>query len=705
MALVFDIETNGLLKTLTRVHCLVIFDTNTEQLWRFRHNDEENTIEDGLRLLVDSDELVAGHNIIAFDIPAIQKIYPWFYIDGDRIRDTLVLVKIASPDIKNSDMQAWKRGAFPSKMIGSHSLAAWGYRLGKHKGDYAKIMEEQGLDPWATWNPEMEDYCVLDVEVNTNLWDQVSAKDIHPDCVYLEHDIHKVCAEMERNGFPFDKAAALRLKSELETKRDALHAEIVAEIGSRLRPEKRKLIKPLFYDPAGIQAKKEREGFFARPDFVNGEDSTRAWWGEVTTPKRENTRKGIKYSPDSPYVKCHFVDFNPGSRQQITDFLLENFNWKPTEFSDGGAPSVDGPTLEKLGETIPVCKKFAELFFYNKILGQLADGHQSWITACTDEGFIHGRIDTGGAVTGRCTHSKPNLGQVSAVVAAKTIKDGKPNKIFLDANGQYFPYCYDFKGDLKKESPLKGREGDYGWECRSLFRVPPKWKQVGVDLSGIEFRALAHLTAEFDGGELVEVVLNGDIHAYNQSKTGIPKRETVKRVLYGLLYGAGDEKLGITADPLLNKRAATSLGRDLRAQLMEGLPALDKAIQKVSRDASRGFITGLDGRVMSVRHAHAALNTRLQSDAAIIAKRWVCLTRQNAERTGAVCGWTDGDYLGDYVLMAFVHDELQMASAPAFMEELAAICIEAAAQAGRDFNYRCPIGAEAKFGSSWAECH
>lgn len=707
MPLIFDLEGNGLLPKLTKIHCLVIHDTKTGVSHRFRNNDVENNIEEGLRLLMDPDDVIAGHNVIAYDIPAIKKLYPWFDVPRHRVKDTLVLVKVVVPDIKQADMAAWKRGVFPSNRIGSHSLEAWGYRLGKHKGDYAKEMYAKGLDPWESWNPEMEDYCCLDVEVTLDLWNQIQSTELHPDCDYLEHDIHTVCAEMERNGFPFDKEAALSLKSQLETERNRLFDAVVSEIGVRLRPVKKKVVKPLFYDAGGVQLRKEMAGLFPKPDVVNGESYDRKWWGDITVPKKKYTRNGVTYDPECPYVKCEFKEFNPGSRTQIVDFLVEDYDWKPTEFTEGGSPSVDAATLEKLSADIPVCGTLAELFFYDKLLGQLANGPQNWITACGDDGVIHAHIDTGGTVTGRCTHSKPNLGQVPGVVAIKVRdKEGNPNPTFLGPNGNFLPHCYDFNGKLKKEGPLLGRKGDFGWECRSLFRVPDKWVQVGVDLSGIEFRALAHLTAEFDGGELVEVVLNGDIHAFNQQKTGIPTRDIVKRILYGLLYGAGDYKLGITADPLLNASAAKAYGARLRAQLMEGLPALDKAIKKVQQDAKRGYIVGLDGRLIKVRSEHSALNTRLQSDAAIIAKRWVCLTRHMAGDTGALCGWNDGaGSLGDFVMMTFVHDEIQMAAAPAFAEELAKICIDAARIAGEEFEYRCPVGAEAKLGYSWAQCH
>ena len=49
-------------------------------------------------------------------------------------------------------------------IIWTHSLEAYGYRLGEYKGDFAKTTD------WKEWSQEMQDYCVQDVNVTTKLW-------------------------------------------------------------------------------------------------------------------------------------------------------------------------------------------------------------------------------------------------------------------------------------------------------------------------------------------------------------------------------------------------------------------------------------------------------------------------------------------------------------------------------------------------------
>ena len=161
MTLIFDLETNGLLYDVTRVHCLAIYDTDTEQM--LVYNDEGNTepLSRGIQRLEDASEIV-GHNIINYDIPVIRKLYPWFSNVG-RVLDTLVLSRVCHPDILSIDgKRKWKN--MPFQLYGRHSLESYGYRLGEYKGDFGKTSD------WKEWSQEMQDYMVQDVVVTTKLW-------------------------------------------------------------------------------------------------------------------------------------------------------------------------------------------------------------------------------------------------------------------------------------------------------------------------------------------------------------------------------------------------------------------------------------------------------------------------------------------------------------------------------------------------------
>jgi hypothetical protein len=122
----------------------------------------------------------------------------------------------------------------PPYLWGRHGLEAWGYRVGLNKGDYSKTMKDQGLDPWAKWNPAMQDYCELDVKIMAELrnryWllvDKLTAEGNDPRrCMEIEHQIVWVMAQQERNGFHFDVKRAGALYADLVGKRETLETSL-----------------------------------------------------------------------------------------------------------------------------------------------------------------------------------------------------------------------------------------------------------------------------------------------------------------------------------------------------------------------------------------------------------------------------------------------------------------------------------------------
>jgi len=174
-AIVFDLETNGLLNDATRIHCISLHwcqDNRTESFNDEPYGDGTYDIKEeapmggnyaihtGLQWLETADILV-GHNIIGFDLPVIKRIYPWFNPRGTII-DTLILSRLFHPNILEIDKRHnWKH--MPLQLYGRHSLESYGYRLGEYKGNFAKTTD------WKNWSKEMQDYCIQDVAVTTKL--------------------------------------------------------------------------------------------------------------------------------------------------------------------------------------------------------------------------------------------------------------------------------------------------------------------------------------------------------------------------------------------------------------------------------------------------------------------------------------------------------------------------------------------------------
>jgi DNA polymerase I-like protein with 3'-5' exonuclease and polymerase domains len=600
VALIFDLETDGLLDEVSKIHCLVIKDTETGDVQVYVHPEEHDQlpIDWGLKRLMESNQDISGHNVIKYDIPVIQKLYPWFKVDPSKVFDTLVATRLIWANIKDTDNVLLKQEKLPGKLFGSHSLAAWGYRLGNYKGDYS--------GGWETFSQEMLDYCVQDVEVTAALYQKILDKDYAQEALKLEHEVAWLMAKQERNGFHFDMKKAAELLAILVQRRGELERELKEYFGSW-----------------EVQL----------PDFV---------------PARDN--KTLGYKKGVPVKKIKTVEFNPSSRDHIADRLITLYGWKPTDFTEGGKPMVDEVVLGRL--TYPPCKQLTEYLLVQKRISQLNEGGQAWMK-CEKKGKIHGSINPNGAVTGRATHSYPNISQVPS--------SGSP----------------------------------YGPECRALFTVPDDWVLVGADASGLELRCLAHFMAKWDGGKYAEILLGGDIHTENQKAAGLSTRNQAKTFIYAFLYGAGDAKIGSITG------GAASEGRKLKQKFLRSLPALGRLVEAVQSAAKRGFLVGLDGRHIHVRSSHAALNTLLQGAGALVCKKWLVLLEEHLQAAGYKHGWD-----GDYANCAWSHDEVQIACrTPEIAEAVRKIAEDCVLKAGEYFNFRCPTAGESKVGKTWADTH
>jgi DNA polymerase-1 len=645
--LLFDAETDGLLDTVTKLHCLNIIDRSTGE--RLRYNDgfyaggvatkRAGSIADGLKRLKKAPS-IAGQNIIGYDLPVLEKLYGFTY-DGP-VHDTLVYSRVIWPDIKDRDFAALRAGRLPNEfrekgLIGLHKLAAWGFRLdpdgsrGFRKGDF------DPKDYGHTWETipfiqEMDDYCAQDNEVTLAWLELIESKSYSPECLYLEQRVAQIISAQERNGFSFDVEAARAMYAELQKKKLELEQGLQS-----LFPAWEVVVK----------------------DFV---------------PKSNNKKHG--HVKGQRFIKKVPMLFNPGSRDHIADRLKVVHGWRPTEFTDTGKPKIDDEILSTL--PYPEAKPIAEFLVLGKVLGMLGDGTQAWLKA-ERNGRIHGRVNSNGAVTGRMTHSSPNVAQVP--------KCGSP----------------------------------FGKECRALFRATPGMRQVGCDAEGLELRKLAHYMAAYDGGAYADIVVNGkkengtDVHTVNKNAAGLNSRDAAKTLIYALLYGAGDFKLGsIVYDDFTDAqkekfnnsegakagrdRALAKLGGARRKRLMDNLPALGKLTDAVKAKARKTRkLRGIDGRILHVRSEHAALNTLLQSGGAVVMKKALVLLddaiRANPKLRGKV------RYLAN------VHDEFQLETTPELAETVGRLAADCIRLAGEHFNLRCPLAGDFAVGANWAETH
>lgn len=626
--IITDIETNGLLDTVTKFWCAWIYDSSTQEYKGYKALDE---YIDALNVYGTSGYNLVFHNGIKYDVPCLKRLSgkDFVFDPRDCVIDTLVFARLVWSNIKDLDMGLIRSGRLPKDLFGSHSLKAYGYRMRELKGTYGEQEEA-----WDSFSEEMYKYNHQDVVVTKMLFDKLLGKGYPWEAVQLEHDIAWVMAKQERNGFVFDRDKAVVLYSELAGRRDELTKELQDSV----------------------------------PPLLTG----------YKTYKRDNAKRGIKAGVQYPVYEA----FNPNSRQQIAKVLIEQ-GWEPQEVTDTGLPKVDEETL-KTAMNIPMTSKILELLLLNKRIGQLAEGSNAWLKLMKEDpdGYIriHGSVNPNGAVTGRATHSYPNVAQVPA------------------------------------------NRAPYGRLCRELFTVPKGWYEAGIDASGLELRCLGHFLSPYDEGAYVKEILSGDIHTHNQKMAGLATRDQAKTMIYCMMYGGGDAKLGEVIGG--DARA----GKALKEKFFKAIPAYKDLVEDISHslvsssewvggthkvkwrkrwhpDSPQLEIThcvlGLDRRVIYVRSEHSALNTLLQSAGALICKKWVCLWEENMRKAGYRHGWN-----GDFALQVWCHDEIGVACrTKETAEDCCRIAQESMRQTQAFFNFNCQLDTEGKIGRTWADTH
>ena len=357
--------------------------------------------------------------------------------------------------------------------------------------------------------------------------------------------------------------------------------------------------------------------------------------GSLFTPKRDNATQGYREGCEIQRIK----EFNPTSRDHIAWILKTHLNVKLTKTTTTGKPIIDEIILTEID--IPFSRLCAKCLTIKKKLGMISEGVNAWRKLVTTSNRIHHHCSVS-TNTFRCAHRKPNLGQVPA-----------------------------------------------GPEFRELFRASPGMVMVGADLSGIELRMLAHYLGRYDGGRYADILLNDDIHQVNADKIGITRRQ-VKTVTYAFLYGAGNEKLGLSYDNALQPKEARKKGQEIREAYVAAIEGLSDLLGAVANKAAQGHIMACDGRRVLVDSPHKGLNYLLQCSAGVIAKRWMVIANSFNFHNHQ---------------LAFVHDELQYECKPDQAQKMMEILENSAKLAGEYYNLRCPIAAESKQGKTWADVH
>tara|TARA_R110000796_G_scaffold43000_2_gene105860 strand:- start:2370 stop:4214 length:1845 start_codon:yes stop_codon:yes gene_type:complete len=311
MTTVYDIETDGLLDVLTKIHVL-------------SYSDDGKTVHhthdyDEMREFFATRKTLVGHNHIRFDIPAVEKVLG-IKVEA-RLIDTLAL--------------SWYLHHDRLK----HGLAGYGEDYGVPKPE---------IEDWDNLTPqEYAHRCDEDVKINNRLWRDL---DLKLNKLYKEPDDKDRL--IDYLSFKLDCAKeqeALRWKLDVD-KAQAAYDEI-----SLLKEEK---VEQL----ADAMPKRTLTRVAMRPKVMHKKDGSLSSHGE----KWVALCKEYKQSETTMQfvVKIGEERGNPNSNDQVKDWLY-SYGWKPTTYKftrnkvTGDEKQIE--QVRKNGELCQSVKNLAEI--------------------------------------------------------------------------------------------------------------------------------------------------------------------------------------------------------------------------------------------------------------------------------------------------------------------------------------------------------
>jgi DNA polymerase III epsilon subunit-like protein len=312
MAAVFDIETNGFLDVMTKIHVLAYQREDMEEPV-FTHDYDE------MRKFFLTEDVVIGHNIIRFDNPAIEK---------------LLGIKVNCQVIDTLGL-SW----YLNHERDRHGLEWYGEDYGIPK---PKVVDWDSLTP--------EDYahrCVEDVKINMRLWKSLNYKlgKLYSDeagkqrlISYLNFKLE--CAALqEQMGWKLDVEKATRYAGQLAVmKEDKTH------------------------QLAQIMPKKINYKKVSRPKLMHKKDGSLSSRGEAWLDLLK--QNGQRETTQTINVIASTEVANPGSTDQVKDWLW-SLGWQPetykfTRNKETGEEKMI-PQVRKDGELCNSVKKLIEV--------------------------------------------------------------------------------------------------------------------------------------------------------------------------------------------------------------------------------------------------------------------------------------------------------------------------------------------------------
>jgi len=309
MKIIYDIETDGLIDTVSNIWIAVTKNIETNEIVTFSDYDPDSKPLNELILYLNKAKVIIGHNIIAYDNVVLNKILNW-KPKNIKFIDTMLL----------SQLNNFRRE-------GKHSLGNFGKIIGDQKGDSPDFTK---------YSKDMKTYAIQDVNLNHKVYNYVvkeanelvTKRPNYKKALQTEHSIAEICANQVMNKWKFNTPLAKKhyeyLTNEMKIIED--------EINPTLKPRKVMIDK----DPK--MARYLQNGNFS---IVTCKMLSKYLGKEI---KPTDTHL---WEPNKTFQRYEMIEADLGNMEQVRAMLLEN-GWKPSQFTPKGEPKITEDTLHTI---------------------------------------------------------------------------------------------------------------------------------------------------------------------------------------------------------------------------------------------------------------------------------------------------------------------------------------------------------------------
>lgn len=632
--LVWDIETDGFLEKLTKMHVISWQDMTTEE-------PKSGYDVEAVAGVFDTDLLI-GHNICRFDLPALKKI---FGVDPDKkviVVDTLALAWYL-------DYERGERGL-------RYGLADYGETFGIKKPE---------IEDWE--NLTREEYthrCEEDVKINVRLWKRLRNKlvaiygkeangDLTKDAIRLiQYLTFKMgCAsKAELEGIRLDYTKVTSGLQELQGLRDEKEVEL-----SKAMP-KVALMKQV-----------------NKPKFVYKKDGTlseagKRWFEHLN-------EAGLPPDTQGPIkVITGYEDGNPSSSVQVKRWLFD-LGWDPLTFKfvkddDGTERQIE--QVRKDGELCPSVLELAE-----------RDPAIHFLDGLT---VLNHRISILKSFRDLATQDEDGTYWIKSSIAGLT-------------NTFRFKHAAPIVN-------LPGVDKPYGELIRSCLLAPTEdTVLIGADMVSLEDTTKRHYMQPLDPEYVEEMSKEGfdphlDLAKYagacsqeeiNEYADGgakhlKPIRKNFKAANYSCIYGVGAPKLARTLGTSVSEAALLIGAYWERNWSIKKVSTSQKT--KVLKDGSLWLQNPVSGFWHSLRNTKDIFSTLNQSTGVYVFDNWLAIIVQ----------------MGIPVIMQY-HDEILGYIPKGKESECDNVNREAIERLNQRLQLNVPIGSDWHYGANYADVH